>query len=288
MVVVPNNVLHERRMQAFASWNGMPETVFLTRSTDLDEGDYSVRIFSPRAELGFAGHPSLGAAHVVVECGWVSSATYAVADARFGDGAGSAIRLAQRCKVGMVETRVLRSQDSAVHAFVKTPQAGEVHVLSDQVAQDVSVTLSSAANVKAYQVRAGANWIVVKLQSQSALQALMPHFMAIEAMSLSLGVSGITAYAPILNDSTDRFEVRSFGPAIGVPEDAICGGGNACVAVLETYLAETSRTACGDFQTRQGRFIGRDGRAQLIGPVEDGRFWVGGTTKTVMQGSVSL
>ncbi|EIN02196.1 epimerase [Paraburkholderia hospita] len=288
MIVVPNDVLDDRRMQAFSSWNGMPETVFLTRGTDLDEGDYSVRIFSPRGELGFAGHPSLGAAHVVVERGWVTSPTYAPADARFGDGACSAMTLAQRCKVGMVETRVLRSQDGGVRAFVKTPAAGEVYALPGQVAHDVSVRLSSAPDARAYQVRAGANWIVVKLPDPTALQALVPDLQAIEEMSLSLSVSGITAYAPIPNHPTDLFEVRSFGPAIGVPEDAICGGGNACVAVLETYLAESPRTTCGGYQTRQGRFIGRDGRAQLVGPVEGGRYWVGGTTKTVMQGSVSL
>ena len=111
---------------------------------------------------------------------------------------------------------------------------------------------------------------------------------AIEEMSLAAGVSGVTAYAPILDHTTERFEVRSFGPAIGVPEDAICGGGNACVAALETHLAESPAMVCTEYTARQGRFVGRDGRAQLIGPVEGGRYWVGGTTATVMQGLVYL
>lgn len=287
MVVIQNDALDELRMQAFSSWNGMPETVFLTRSNDTDESDYSVRIFSPRAELGFAGHPSLGTAHVVMENGWVTSPRYAPADVRFGNGACSAVILRQHCKIGMVETRVLRSQNGEARAFVKIPEAGEVHVLPEQVTQDVSAMLGGPYDAKAYRVRAGANWIVVRLRDQTALEALVPHMRAIEVLSISLGVSGITAYAPIPNHPSDHFEVRSFGPAIGVPEDAICGGGNACVAVLETHLVESSTTS-GGFQTRQGRFVGRDGRAQLIGPVDGGRYWVGGTTKTVIQGSVSL
>jgi len=288
MIVLPNETLDERHMQVFSAWNGMPETVFLSRDKGSDASDYAVRIFSPRAELGFAGHPSLGAAHIAFERGWATARRYAPIDASFGGGDASEMRLTQRCKVGEVETRVLRSYDGRTRAFVKTPAAAGVSALPGMVAQTVLVMLGSAADVRAYQVRAGANWIVVKLTDLAALQTLSPDMRAIEEMSRSAGVSGVTVYAPIQDHATERFEVRSFGPAIGVPEDAICGGGNACVAALETYLAESPAMACTGYTTRQGRFVGRDGRVQLIGPVDGGCYWVGGTTTTVMQGLVCI
>ena len=48
-------------MQAFAAWTNLSETIFLLPPTT-DAADYRVRIFTPRQELPFAGHPSVGAA----------------------------------------------------------------------------------------------------------------------------------------------------------------------------------------------------------------------------------
>ena len=59
------------RMQAFAAWTNLSETIFLLPPTT-PEADYRVRIFTPRSELPFAGHPSVGAAWAVLECGLVA------------------------------------------------------------------------------------------------------------------------------------------------------------------------------------------------------------------------
>lgn len=60
MIVVADGDLAIEQMQMFAAWNGMPETVNL-RPSPLAVAEYrssyAARIFSPRAELAFAGHP---------------------------------------------------------------------------------------------------------------------------------------------------------------------------------------------------------------------------------------
>src|ERR1700737_15452 len=58
-VVVDGEGLSDQEMQALAAWTNLAETTFLMSPTT-KEADYRVRIFSPRGEVLFAGHPTLG------------------------------------------------------------------------------------------------------------------------------------------------------------------------------------------------------------------------------------
>ena len=53
--------LSDDEMRSFARWTNLSETTFLLPPTS-DDADYRLRIFTPSAELPFAGHPSLGTA----------------------------------------------------------------------------------------------------------------------------------------------------------------------------------------------------------------------------------
>ena len=55
-------------MQRIACWTNLSETTFLLKS---DVADYRLRIFTPRQELPFAGHPTIGSAHAAIESGFV-------------------------------------------------------------------------------------------------------------------------------------------------------------------------------------------------------------------------
>ncbi|GAA3467354.1 PhzF family phenazine biosynthesis protein [Nonomuraea roseola] len=83
-------------LQRLAARLAMPETVILDRHGD--DGTVAVRIFTPYVELGFAGHPLLGAAAVAVRHTLVSP----------GDVA-------------------LRTREGTVHAYV-SPDAGTAHL----------------------------------------------------------------------------------------------------------------------------------------------------------------
>ena len=67
-VVLDADGLDEATMQAIAKWTRLPETTFLLPPTTT-EASYRLRIFSPRREVPFAGHPSIGSAHAVLEAG---------------------------------------------------------------------------------------------------------------------------------------------------------------------------------------------------------------------------
>lgn len=289
-VVTDADDLNEQQMQAFAAWNGMPETVYLqSRRGDTADSlaSYHARIFSPLAELAFAGHPSLGAAHVAMECGLAQAEPNSAGSQGFED--GHSATLWQHCKVGLVEMKLHVATNGARRIYVSTPSPGNVTELSEVEAQEVRASIGCSNASKAYRVSAGSHWIMLYLDQLETLNTLTPDMAAIKALSARHQVGGITVYAPSAADSGGRFEVRSFGPAIGVPEDAVCGGGNACVAALNSYLEGAVKGVdFSSYRTLQGRFVGRAGTVHLLGPTAAGLFWIGGATATVMHGQVQF
>jgi PhzF family phenazine biosynthesis protein len=85
-VVLDAQGLETAAMQSIARWTNLSETTFLLPPTRPD-ADYRLRIFSPRSELPFAGHPTLGSAYAALEAERIAPR----------DG-----RLVQECGVGPV------------------------------------------------------------------------------------------------------------------------------------------------------------------------------------------
>ncbi len=69
-VVLDGDGLSADAMQRVAAWTNLSETTFVQPPTST-AADYRLRIFTPRAELPFAGHPTIGSAHAVLEAGIV-------------------------------------------------------------------------------------------------------------------------------------------------------------------------------------------------------------------------
>ena len=80
-------------MQAYAAWANLSETIFFLPPTT-PAADYRIRIFTPRQELPFAGHPSVGAAHAALASGLATAV----------DG-----QLVQECAAGLI--RISRDGD---------------------------------------------------------------------------------------------------------------------------------------------------------------------------------
>jgi predicted PhzF superfamily epimerase YddE/YHI9 len=85
-VVLQAEGLTADQMQRIANWTNLSETTFVVPATD-PRADYRVRIFTPSAELPFAGHPTIGTAHALIEAGMV----------QVRDG-----RLVQQCAAGLI------------------------------------------------------------------------------------------------------------------------------------------------------------------------------------------
>src|SRR5437870_807948 len=67
-VVLGADALSAADMQRIAGWTNLSETTFVLAPSD-PKADYRLRIFTPTTELPFAGHPTIGSAHAVLESG---------------------------------------------------------------------------------------------------------------------------------------------------------------------------------------------------------------------------
>ena len=68
-----------------------------------------------------------------------------------------------------------------------------------------------------------------------------------------------------------------------MPEDPVTGSLNAGFALWLTRAGHLPP----DYVARQGTVLGRDGRVRVT-TAADGGIWVGGTTTTVVEGTVEL
>lgn len=247
-------------MGAFANWTNLSETTFLLPPT-LPEADYRVRIFTPTAELPFAGHPTLGSAHAWLEAGGVPSR----------DGL-----VVQECGAGLVPVRI----DGARPAFAAPPLVRSGPLDASTMEQVLAALRVSAAQVlDAEWVDNGAGFLGVHLVDAETVLALKPDFHAFG--ELEIGVIG--AYDAEARDRVGAdAEVRAFVPSFNIPEDPCTGSLNAGLA---QWLIGSGAMPS-SYVVSQGTLMGRSGRIHISS--DDGDIWVGGATATIISGTVIL
>ena len=256
-VVHGADTLTDARMAAFARWTNLSETTFLLEPTDA-RADYRLRIFTPGGELPFAGHPTLGSAHAWLERGGTPA---------------SGSNLVQECGIGLVELR----RDGDRLAF-RAPGL----LRSGPVDPDTVAAAARSLGLAPGQVRAsnwvdnGPGWLGLLLDSARTVLDVRPDYVAMG--ELNIGIIG--AFPE--NGPAD-FEVRAFCPSLAVPEDPVTGSLNAGFAVWLTR----DGLAPADYRVRQGTAMQREGQVHISTDTE-GELWVGGTSTTLIRGTLSL
>jgi PhzF family phenazine biosynthesis protein len=260
-VVLDADDLTTARMQAIAGWTNLSETTFVCRPSS-PEADYRLRIFSPRRELPFAGHPTIGSAHAVLEHGLKP---------REGD------RLVQECAKGLVTIRL-----EGERRFLALP-APAIRVPDAAQCAQVAAALGvrPAELQRAAVVDVGPVWFTVQLASGARVVALEPDLAAVAALSTP-GLTGVVAFGLYGPGAAADLEVRAFAPAHGVPEDPVCGSGNGCVAALVRRDGLLGRAS---YAASQGCRLGRDGRVEVRFDA-DGTIWLGGHAVTCVAGAL--
>ncbi len=251
------------QMQAIAAWTNLSETTFVCPPGDA-AADYRLRIFTPRRELPFAGHPTIGSAHALLRHG--------LTPRRPG-------RLVQECGKGLVELSV---QGERISLALPAPAFREPGPDAlGQVAAALGVPGADVARGAIVDV--GPVWFTVELRDGAQVVKLEPDMAAIAALTRD-GATGVTVFGFYRDGGPADVEVRSFAPGQGIPEDPVCGSGNGCVAALiqrDRLLAKDAYAAS------QGRCLGRDGRVE-VRFAGDGTIWLGGQSVTCVEGTLRV
>jgi PhzF family phenazine biosynthesis protein len=253
-VVLTGDGLDTEQMQRFAHWTNLSETTFVVPPTQ-PGADYRVRIFTPVAELPFAGHPTLGTCHAWLEHG----------------GRAAEAAIVQECTAGLVHIR----RTPAGLAFAAPPLVRSGPVDADELAHvAATIGIDPGAIVAAEWADNGPGWIALLLESAEAVLAVRPGL-----VDHDVGLVG-----PHPAGSSEAFELRAFFLKDGATtEDPVTGSLNASVA---QWLVRTGR-ASAPYVASQGTALGRAGRVHITAG-DDGQIWVGGGTVTCVRGEVEL
>ncbi|WP_219893821.1 PhzF family phenazine biosynthesis protein [Aquisediminimonas profunda] len=254
-VILDAEGLTSEQMQQVALWTNLSETTFVLPATE-PGADYHTRIFTPTEELPFAGHPTLGTAHAVIEAG--------IAAPRDG-------KLVMQCGAGLVDVSV----DGAGLSFRLprfVPRAASN-------AEDLAGILGAERLIgDAEVIDTGPHWLVARVDDVAMLS---PDAVRLKGHLARDASNGVTAYS---ETAPGELAVRSFFFTDGLVEDPVCGSGNAAVAA-HRIRAGTAGDSDAWF-ARQGRQIGRDGEIRVR--VEQGVVHVGGSCVTVVQGQILI
>ena len=266
-VVLEAEGLDDAQMQRIAGWTNLSETTFVLPPPSAD-ADYRLRIFTPRAEIPFAGHPTLGSAHAVLEAGVVRP--------RGG-------RLRQACGAGLVTIAVEPAGE--VRLWLASPQPtlsamGGTQFAALEQALGAAVEREPPPQI----VDVGPVWLVARMADAQTVAELQPDLAALATLSTALGITGVVVFGTA-DDGVSALHLRAFAPAHGVPEDPVCGSGNISVAA---FLAASGWIECigPQYRARQGMQLGRDGRIALRIAADDGQIWLGGDAVTCVDGTL--
>lgn len=271
-VVLDAEGLDDEAMQAIARWTRLPETTFVLPPAST-EASYRLRIFSPRREVPFAGHPSVGTAHAVLDAG--------LATQRDG-------MLMQEGAAGLLPLRVEGSGVQRTIA-VRTPRASVREVATHDDPRLRSALPGLAPGTLApgmlppALVDGGRRWWLLQVADERALRSASPDWDAIERLAHDTDSMGVCAFARS-DDPVYYLAVRAF---VGNParfEDAASGAANATLAY---WLAERDALpgAGGFYRASQGREVGHDAIIELTVDAA-GDVWSGGRACTVVRGEL--
>jgi PhzF family phenazine biosynthesis protein len=261
--------LSTEAMQHIANWTNLSETTFVLPPTQA-QADYRIRIFTPRSELPFAGHPSVGTAHALLEAERVP-----VKDT-----------LVQECAAGLLPVRVTGGS-AGRRIFVRTPRAHFSDLPADaNGAIATALGVGSALRVPHRVVTVGPAWVTCDLGDASVVRGLSPDMAALTALRARFGVVYFAVFGRA-KDTDHALAVRVFCPADGIPEDPVTGSANGAIGA---YLRETGGLAAvgANYRVSQGREIGRDGYIDVCVDTTSEDVEIGGQSVTCVDGTLVL
>ena len=263
-VVLDAEGLNTKQMQAIAGWTNLSETTFLLPPTQ-PGATYKLRIFSPRNELNFAGHPTLGSAFAALEAKRIFPTNG---------------KIIQECGVGLVTLHV---EDTHISLTLPEPK---LKVVTNEAISEIEAALGRSVSriASPVTVNTGIVWIIAYIPDAKDVLNIKPNLERLTALSNKLNVTGVTVFGN--KGQSGEIEVRTFAPACGIEEDPVCGSGNGSVAAFRQHykLLEIQETT---YIANQGQKVGRDGKI-VIHYTEDGQIILSGSCITTVNGTINI
>jgi trans-2,3-dihydro-3-hydroxyanthranilate isomerase len=250
----------EEVLQPLAREMNLSETVFVYKPEA--DGHARIRIFTPTAEIPFAGHPVLGTAFVL-------AAPLQLGEIKLETGVGTIPLTLDRDETGRIVFGRMQQPVPTVEPY------DQEEVLLDALGLE-----RSELPVELYDN--GVRFVYVALPSEADVAAVRPSLQQLGELPAVLGFNTFSG-------SNSKWKTRMFAPAGGVAEDPATGSAAGPLAV---HLARHGRIPFGEqIEISQGAEIGRPSTlfATVEGtPEKIERVEVGGSAAVVARGEFQL
>lgn len=279
-VFLDGDALSDEKMQAIAREMNYSETTFILPPTD-PKALCRVRIFTPAAELPFAGHPVVGTTFALAHAGMI----------RAGE---SPVTL--QLGVGLVPVELLYEDQRVTFVWMHQPVprfeawqgdtdrlASALGLASEDFDEDLAIERAIV----------GVNHVLVPIRSQGAISRARPEPDLLEALNLPGEHPGCFLFTLDRAEGGADIHGRMFAPAMGIAEDPATG---SAAGPLGVYLLRHGRLTPDETgQTRvrleQGVEMGRPSTLDIAvsgsaGSIEDVR--VGGASVLMIEGELLL
>ncbi len=253
-------------MQRIAKEMNFSETTFISEKKR--KGGYDVRIFTPGEEVPFAGHPTLGTAHIIR-----NEIIKKAVD-----------KIVLNFKAGQIPVSFTGDDGNSwmqqiEPGFGKRYEPREIAPVLGIKAGDID------KKFPVEEVSTGLPHIIVPLKNLNALKRAETDRNKYFDLIRDAWAKSILVFCPEARDKKNNISVRVFGDYYGIHEDPATGSGNGCLAgylVKHRYFGSSVI----DVRSEQGHEIGRPSLLLLRAGEKDGRIniSVGGRAITIAKG----
>jgi trans-2,3-dihydro-3-hydroxyanthranilate isomerase len=269
-VVTGAKGLSAPQMQSFAREMNFAETTFVLADQPVG-GGWPVRIFTPGREVPFAGHPTLGTAHVI----------------RHALLGGRVDRVTLALQAGLTPVFVERDAKRELYWMRQRFPTFGGRLPRKAVAPALGLSPADLGSHPIEVVSTGLPTLVVAVRTRRALERIRVDREALQKLVQGVEATAVLAFAPGAERPGHQLTVRVFVDDLGVPEDAATGSSNGCLAawlIQHRYLDDDAI----DLRVAQGMSIGRPSTLHLraIGTSRGIEIRVGGGVVDVARGTL--
>jgi len=265
--------LSDRAMQALAREFNFAETNFVLPPRN-PRHTRRVRIFTPRTQLPFAGHPTVGTAAVLSSRGLIETPG---STAVFEEG------------VGPVTVQIRRGGAAVFTRLVLEKEVESPMTLPARNTAAATLSLPEEAVLEAWFASVGVPFCFIHLANKEAVDRAALDRTAWAASFAQAWAPSLFFFAGELAPGS-RLYARMFAPAYGIEEDPATG---AASAALAGYLSDRSPIRDGTliWQINQGVAMGRPSLIEASAERSHGwtiKVKVGGSSVLVGEGSMTV
>ena len=276
-VVLNADGLEDAEMLAIARELNNADTAFILSANGPDH-DVRARFFTPRTEVGFVGHATVAAHHIL-------SRTGAVPQQR-----------RQRSRAGIVNVEIRGSgAERRVAVRQSCPPLGRELNERERLAVLDSLALASDdldERCPLQIVGLSSTRLMVAVRGSEQLRQLKPDFARLTTLSAQIGAAGYFVFTLAPREDGCLTEARMFCPALGISEDPVSGNAHGLLgAYLVRHELIARRGDRASFCGAQGHYVNRPGRVDIELEFADGALdgvWIIGQAVSIFETTITL